>query len=123
MKKTILIITSLLFYTSVVFPQAKVNVNSLKEIAKTNLINATADSLADMIYKVQYNLDELDRNVSQRFTDNETDIAHLEDDFNSNRRKTSQTLPEIQQSITLLQIDINEIKVKISEKDKKKKKK
>ena len=121
MKKTILIITSLLFYTSVVFPQAKVNVNSLKEIAKTNLINATADSLADMIYEVQYNLDELDRNVSQRFTDNETDIAHLEDDFNSNRRKTSQTLSEIQQSITLLQIDINEIKDKISERVKRRK--
>ena len=121
MKKTILIITSLLFYTSVVFPQAKVNVNSLKEIAKTNLINATADSLADMIYKVQYNLDELDRNVSQRFTDNETDIAHLEDNFNSNRRKTSQTLSEFQQSITLLQIDINEIKDKISERVKRRK--
>ena len=122
MKKTILIITSLLFYTSVVFPQAKVNVNSLKEIAKTNLINATADSLADMIYKVQYNLDELDRNVSKRFSDVETDIADLEDDFNNNRRKTSQTLSEIRQSITLLRTDINEIKDKISEKDKKKKK-
>ena len=121
MKKTILIITSLLFYTSVVFPQAKVNVNSLKEIAKTNLINATADSLADMIYKVQYNLDELDRNVSKRFSDVETDIADLEDDFNNNRRKTSQTLSEIRQSITLLRTDINEIKDKISEKDKRRK--
>ena len=121
MKKTILIITSLLFYTSVVFPQAKVNVNSLKEIAKTNLINATADSLADMIYKVQYNLDELDRNVSRRFSDNEMDIADLEDDFNRNRRKTSQTLSEIQQAITLLLYDINEIKDKISEKDKRRK--
>ena len=49
-------------------------------------------------------------------------IANLEDDFNSNRRKTSQTLSEIRQSITLLRTDINEIKDKISEKDKKKKK-
>ena len=92
-------------------------------IANTNLIDATADSLADMIYEVQYNLDELDRDVSKRFSDVETDIADLEDDFNSNRRKTSQTLSEIQQTITLLQTDINEIKEKISEKDKKKKKK
>ena len=91
-------------------------------IANTNLINATADSLADMISEVQYNLDELDRNVSKRFSDVETDIADLEDDFNRNRRKTSQTLSEIQQAITLLQIEVNEIKDKISEKDKKKKK-
>lgn len=91
-------------------------------IANTNLINTTADSLGDMIYEVQYNLDELDRNVSKRFSDVETDIADLEDDFTSNRRKTSQTLSEIQQAITLLQTEINEIKDKISEKDKKKKK-
>ena len=91
-------------------------------IANTNLINVTADSLADMIYIVQYNLDELDRNVSKRFSDVETDIADLEDDFNRNRRKTSQTLSEIQQAITLLQTETNEIKDKISEKDKKKKK-
>ena len=82
-------------------------------IANTNLINATADSLADMISEVQYNLDELDRNVSKRFSDVETDIADLEDDFNHNRRKTSQTLSEIQQAITLLQTEINEIKDKI----------
>ena len=79
-------------------------------IANTNLINATADSLADMISEVQYNLDELDRNVSKRFSDVETDIADLEDDFNRNRRKTSQTLSEIQQAITLLQTETNEIK-------------
>ena len=91
-------------------------------IANTNLINATADSLADMISEVQYNLDELDRNVSKRFSDVETDIADLEDDLNRNRRKTSQTLSEIQQAITLLQTETNEIKDKISEKDKKKKK-
>ena len=91
-------------------------------IANTNLINATADSLGDMISEVQYNLDELDRNVSKRFSDVETDIADLEDDFNRNRRKTSQTLSEIQQAITLLQTETNEIKDKISEKDKKKKK-
>jgi vacuolar-type H+-ATPase subunit I/STV1 len=91
-------------------------------IANTNLINATADSLADMISEVQYNLDELDRNVSKRFSDVEMDIADLEDDFNRNRRKTSQTLSEIQQAITLLQTETNEIKDKISEKDKKKKK-
>ena len=90
-------------------------------IANTNLINATADSLADMISEVQYNLDELDRNVSKRFSDVETDIADLEDDFNRNRRKTSQTLSEIQQAITLLQTETNEIKDKISEKDKRRK--
>ena len=76
-----------------------------------------------MIAEVQFNLDELDRNVSKRFGFVETDIADLEDDFNSNRRKTSQTLSEIQQSITLLQTDINEIKDKVFEKEKEKKKK
>jgi TonB family protein len=86
-------------------------------IANTNLINVTADSLADMIYIVQYNLDELDRNVSQRFSDVETDIADLEDDFNRNRRKTSQTLFEIQQSITLLRTEkAEEINQSVKEK-------
>ncbi len=91
-------------------------------IANTNLINTTADSLADMISEVQFNLDELDRNVSKRFSDVETDISDLEDDLNSNRRRTSQTLSEIQQAITLLQTDLNEVKEKVFEKDKKKKK-
>jgi len=89
-------------------------------VSNTNLINETADSLADMISDVQYNLDELDRNVSRRFSDVETDISDLEDDFNSNRRKTSQTLSKIQQSITVLQTDMNEVKEKVFEKDKKK---
>jgi uncharacterized protein YukE len=92
-------------------------------VANTNLINEIADSLADMISEVQFNLDELDRDMSKRFNDVETDVADLEDDFNRNRRKTSQKLSEIQQSITVLQTDLNEIKEKLSDKDKKKKKK
>ena len=92
-------------------------------VANTNLIYETADSLADMISEVQFNLDELDRDMSKRFNDVETDVADLEDDFNRNRRKTSQKLSEIQQSITVLQTDLNEIKEKLSDKDKKKKKK
>ena len=68
-------------------------------IANTNLINATADSLADLISEVQFNLDELDRDVSKRFVDVEMDLSDLEDDFNRNRRKTSQTLSEIQSEI------------------------
>ena len=54
----------------------------------------------DMIDEVQFNLDELDRNVSIRFSDVETDIADLEDDFNRNRRKTNQILSEIQYATT-----------------------
>ena len=91
-------------------------------IANTNLINTTADSLADMIDEVQFNLDELDRNVSKRFSDVETDISDLEDDFNSNRRRTSQKLSEIDQRLTVLETDLNEVKEKLLEKDKKKKK-
>jgi len=91
-------------------------------VSNTNLIIATADSLADMISEVQFNLDELDRETSKRFGDVETDIADLEDDLNSNRRKTSQKLSEIQQSITVLQTDLNELKEKLAEKEKKKKK-
>ena len=92
-------------------------------VANTNLIYETADSLADMISEVQFNLDELGRDMSKRFNDVETDVADLEDDFNRNRRKTSQKLSEIQQSITVLQTDLNEIKEKLSDKDKDKKKK
>lgn len=88
-------------------------------MANTQLINQTADSLADLIADVQFNLDELDRNVSKRFSNVETDISDLANDFNSNRRKTSQTLSEIQQQITALQTDINELNDKLQNKEKK----
>ena len=48
--------------------------------------------------------------VEQDIVALKTDIADLEDDFNSNRRKTSISLSEVQQAITLLQTDIDSLK-------------
>lgn len=91
-------------------------------VANTNFIIATADSLSDMIGEVQYNLDEVEREVFNRFGDVETDIADLEGDLRRLRSKTTQTLSEIQQKLTLLETDLNNISEKVFEKDKKNKK-
>ena len=48
--------------------------------------------------------------VEQDIVALKTDIADLEDDFNSNRQKTSISLSEVQQAITLLQTDIDSLK-------------
>lgn len=91
-------------------------------VANTNFIIDTADSLSDMIGEVQYNLDEVEREVFNRFGDVETDIADLEGDLRRLRSKTTQTLSEIQQKLTLLETDLNNISEKVFEKDKKEKK-
>ncbi|MCH7612329.1 MAG: hypothetical protein IIB95_08975 [Candidatus Marinimicrobia bacterium] len=91
-------------------------------VANTKFIIATADSLSDMIGEVQYNLDEVEREVFNRFADVETDIADLEGDLRRLRSKTTQTLSEIQQKLTLLETDLNNISEKVFEKDKKEKK-
>lgn len=90
-------------------------------VANTKFIIATADSLSDMIGAVQYNLDEVEREVFNRFADVETDIADLEGDLRRLRSKTTQTLSEIQQKLTLLETELNNISEKVFEKDKKKK--
>jgi prefoldin subunit 5 len=91
-------------------------------VANTNLINATADSLSDMIGEVQYNLDEVERETIKRFGDVETDLADLEDDLGRLRRKTTQNLSEIQQKLTLLERELTKVSDKVFETDKKKKK-
>jgi len=91
-------------------------------VANTNLIIATADSLSDMIGVVQYNLDEVERETFKRFADVETDIADLEGDLRRLRSKTTQTLSEIQQKLTLLETELNNVSDKVFEKDKKDKK-
>ncbi len=90
-------------------------------VANTNLIGTTADSLTDMIEEVQFNLDEVERETFKRFGDVETDIADLEDDLGRLRRKTTRTLSEIQQQLTLLENELNTVSDKVFEKEKKKK--
>lgn len=91
-------------------------------VANTKFIIATADSLSDMIGEVQYNLDEVERETFKRFADVETDIADLEGDLRRLRSKTTRTLSEIQQKITLLETQVNKNTDKLFEKDKKDKK-
>lgn len=91
-------------------------------VANTNFIIAITDSLSDMIGEVQYNLDEVERETFKRFADVETDIADLEGDLRRLRSKTTQTLSEIQQKLTLLETELNNVSEKVFEKDKKDKK-
>ena len=81
------------------------------------LITGTLLAISAMMFMGAQN-----NSVEQDIIDLRADINDLEDSYNRNRRKTSQTLSEIQQAITFLQYDIYEIKDKVFKKDKSKKK-
>lgn len=78
-------------------------------IANTELIGKTADSLAALIEDVAYNLSEFERDVNKRFLSVEQDLRDLEDSFESGRRRNKRQFSNIEQQLTSLQNDLNEL--------------
>ena len=78
-------------------------------IANTELIGKTADSLTTLIEDVAYNLSEFERDVNKRFVSVEQDLRDLEDSFESERRRNTRRFSDLEQQITSLQNDLNEI--------------
>jgi len=92
-------------------------------IANTKLIGRTADSLGTMIEDVAYKLNEFERDVNKRFLSAEQDLRDLQDSFDSERRRNTRRFSDIEQQITSLQNDLNEIEsLEIIQKAKAKKK-
>ena len=89
-------------------------------IANTNLINDVADSLGIKIDNVKFDLELLDRKVTKKFDNLETDLSDLEDSFNRARRSNSQRFLDLDQSIQALRADVEAIKEKLAPKEKKK---
>lgn len=89
-------------------------------IANTNLINDVADSLGIRIDNVKFDLELLDRKVTKKFDNLETDLSDLEDSFNRTRRLNSQRFLDLDQSIQALRADIEAIQEKVAPKEKKK---
>jgi len=89
-------------------------------IANTDLINDVADSLGIRIDNVKFDLELLDRKVTKKFDNLETDLSDLEDSFNRTRRSNSQRFLDLDQSIQALRADIEAINEKLAPKEKKK---
>ena len=78
-------------------------------IANTNLINTTASELNDKIDEVQYNLDEFSRITDLKIDKANNALNDLEDSFNSQGRQNRRKFSDIEQTITQLQNQVNEL--------------
>ncbi|MFL3052247.1 MAG: hypothetical protein ACJZ15_03535 [Candidatus Neomarinimicrobiota bacterium] len=87
-------------------------------ISNTVLINEKANELSDNIEEVQYNLDEYSRVTNKKIDRTNNDVIDLQDSFDSQRRLTSRKLSDLEQSLTQLKNQVNELLD--PEKDKKK---
>ena len=87
-------------------------------ISNTDLINEKANELSDDIEEVQYNLDEYSRVTNKKIDRTNNDVIDLQDSFDSQRRLTSRKLSDLEQSLTQLKNQVNELLD--PEKDKKK---
>ena len=87
-------------------------------VSNTDLINEKASELSDNIEEVQYNLDEYSRVTNKKIDRTNNDVIDLQDSFDSQRRLTSRKLSDLEQSLTQLKNQVNELLD--PEKDKKK---
>ena len=87
-------------------------------VSNTDLIIEKANELSDNIEEVQYNLDEYSRVTNKKIDRTNNDVIDLQDSFDSQRRLTSRKLSDLEQSLTQLKNQVNELLD--PEKDKKK---
>ncbi len=78
-------------------------------IANTKLVRDIADSLATMINDVEYQLNELDRDVNKRFSTIEQDIEDINDSFEGERRRNRTRFNNLERDLSLINIRLKEI--------------
>ena len=78
-------------------------------IANTNLINQRVSELLDKIEEVQFNLDEYGRITDKKIDRTNNDVADLEDSFASQSRQTRRKFSDLEQTLTQIQNQINNI--------------
>ena len=92
-------------------------------IANKNLINSVNDELNSKIEDLSYKLDEAVREVNNQISGLERDLGDLRADVDSERRRNTRRLTDIEQSITNVKNSVTELDnlpiiVKAREKDK-----
>lgn len=92
-------------------------------VANTNLINNVNENLTSKIEDVSYDLDEAVREINNEISGVDRDLGDLRADVDSERRRNTRRLTDIEQSITnvknsLKEIDNLSIIKKAREKDK-----
>jgi len=79
-------------------------------IANLELINQKSQELKDLIDNVQYNLDEYSRITDKKIDRTNNDLIDLQDSFDSQNRQDRRKFADIEQKLTQLQNEINELK-------------
>ena len=78
-------------------------------VSNRELILSKSDSLGNLIEDVAYDLNELSRNVDKHFISVEQNIRDIEESFDSQRRRISRRISDIEQNVSTLQTGLKEI--------------
>jgi hypothetical protein len=78
-------------------------------VSNRALILSKSDSLGTLIEDVAYDLNELSRNVDKHFISVEQNIRDIEESFDSQRRRISRRISDIEQNVSTLQTGLEEI--------------
>ncbi len=78
-------------------------------VANTNLINYVNEELISKIEDVSYDLDEAVRELNNDISSANRDIGDLRADVDSERRRNTRRLTDIEQSITNVKNSVNEL--------------
>jgi archaellum component FlaC len=78
-------------------------------VANTNLINSVNEELNSKIEDVSYDLDEAVRELNNDISSANRDIGDLRADVDSERRRNTRRLTDIEQSITNVKNSVNEL--------------
>tara|TARA_B100001939_G_scaffold311697_1_gene294423 strand:- start:192 stop:719 length:528 start_codon:yes stop_codon:yes gene_type:complete len=79
-------------------------------ISNLNLINEKSQELKDLIDEVQFNLDEYSRITDRKIDRTNNDLVDLQDSFDGQNRQNRRKFADIEQTLTQLQNEINELK-------------
>ena len=71
-------------------------------LANTKLIYAKADSLGNLIDDLAYEIKRVDRDLSKRIKNVQRDLEGLEDNFDSEKRRTRRDLSDIKKQLKTL---------------------
>ena len=79
-------------------------------ISNLNLINEKSQELKDLIDEVQFNLDEYSRITDRKIDRTNNDLVDLQDSFDGQNRQNRRKFADIEQTLTQLQNEINELR-------------
>ena len=75
-------------------------------LANTKLIYAKADSLGSLIDDLAYEIKRVDRDLTKRIKNVQRDLEGLEDNFDSEKRRTRRDLSDIKKQLKKLNDEV-----------------